>query len=57
MEEQKGPDPRERNRLLGSCPECGKNIWSNDYVPSLTEAVYRCMECRRLLHMDEIVPF
>lgn len=55
METEK--DPRERNRLLGSCPECGKNIWSNDYVPSLTEAVYRCMECRRLLHMDEIVPF
>lgn len=49
-----------RNQLLGSCPECGGNIYSNDIVHKETEnlkEVYKCLKCKKLSSKDELIPF
>jgi len=46
------------NILLGSCPVCGVNIWSNDFHTAIgQDAIFKCVSCRDLIGIDEIIPF
>jgi len=50
----------DKNIMLGSCPECGRNIWTNDYHTMMRdsrEPIYKCVSCRTLVRSDSIIPF
>jgi hypothetical protein len=45
---------------IGSCPECGKPIWKSYAIMDeniFNEAVYRCIECKKLVLQKEVIPF
>lgn len=43
------------DRFIGSCPTCGKKVWSTYW--SATTNKYICIECRSEIPLDSIVPF
>jgi DNA-directed RNA polymerase subunit RPC12/RpoP len=48
------------DKWLGSCPECGKPIWVSYLMMEETifnQAVYKCIECDKLVIADTIIPF
>lgn len=49
------------NVLLGSCPECGKGIWSNDEIMEartvIDHPLYKCIQCGKVLAPDDLIPF
>lgn len=43
------------DRFIGSCPVCGKKIWST-YFNAINNT-YKCIECKGEMTLDSIVPF
>ena len=49
-----------QSKLMGSCPDCGRQVWSADLVHKETEhlkEVYRCIRCKILIAKDDLIPF
>ena len=48
------------NKHLGSCPDDGQPIWSNDMYRPESEhlyATYRCIQCKKIWTIVEVIPF
>jgi hypothetical protein len=58
------PLPRGKlpDRLMGSCPECGKNIWASYFLKHDNSTgkvilVFECIECKQEIKEMDIIPF
>jgi DNA-directed RNA polymerase subunit M/transcription elongation factor TFIIS len=50
--------PTDKN--MGSCPECGKTIWSSYLFQQKTQLpspVYRCIHCKYVIREEDLIPF
>jgi len=44
-----------KDRFVGSCPICGKKIWSSYIILGTNK--YKCIECKEEIPLDNIIPF
>lgn len=48
------------NKELGSCPNCGKTIWTSylfAYNVMSLKPIFKCIECGTAVTKEKIIPF